>query len=499
MKNHTRFFALFISVLIFLCSLPFTAFAQERLEVVNATVLQEPYEKTCFSGAEEDTTGLSGLVIEFEFSDGSKEIWGYDYCSLPDLRGNTVSWDFVRGENNELIKDGGKVILEVNCGEVSIALEYTIIENPVESFELQMDPVVIYENYSEKFWDDTVGAYYYYYTFDTDDTITVHYKDGTTVTDDAKFFKDAYGWGVELFHTQDENPWEVGKENYLFAKYLGYVVEIPVEFLPVPVKSIEVTKLPDKCEYEEYYKPLWQGMEIDLNLKDGTTVSATVDEADLKYIRYPSDDYVFSVGDYEVTIKEWDGEYSLVCFDVEEPIEGLTFTAPREIVDMTVKQVSRTGEGTVVDVEYADGEKETFEFDVQGFDRAVQDRDVSGRIKTKHGYTEYFLYAEYSSGKNITGYNMYFLDREVFAPLDVIIPVPGYALVGDADSDGKISVKDATAIQKHLAGIITLSETQTVAANANDWDNLNIKDATLIQKYVAGREVIFPIGEPFEI
>ena len=56
--------------------------------------------------------------------------------------------------------------------------------------------------------------------------------------------------------------------------------------------------------------------------------------------------------------------------------------------------------------------------------------------------------------------------------------------VGDADNNGVVNVKDATAIQKHLADIATC---RVIAADV-DGNGLNIKDATAIQKYLAGIE-----------
>ena len=66
-------------------------------------------------------------------------------------------------------------------------------------------------------------------------------------------------------------------------------------------------------------------------------------------------------------------------------------------------------------------------------------------------------------------------------------------LLGDADGDTKVNVKDATAIQKFVAGMeITID---TAAADADQNTTVNVKDATAIQKWVAGITVATPIGE----
>lgn len=65
--------------------------------------------------------------------------------------------------------------------------------------------------------------------------------------------------------------------------------------------------------------------------------------------------------------------------------------------------------------------------------------------------------------------------------------VIGY--IGDTNTDGKINVKDATAVQKHLAKLINLGERAKLLGDADNNQKLNVRDATTIQKYIAGVEV----------
>ncbi len=66
--------------------------------------------------------------------------------------------------------------------------------------------------------------------------------------------------------------------------------------------------------------------------------------------------------------------------------------------------------------------------------------------------------------------------------------------LGDADLNGTVNVKDATIIQKFVAGmqVDTFNE---AAADADESEDINIKDATIIQKYVAGFVISHPVGE----
>lgn len=66
---------------------------------------------------------------------------------------------------------------------------------------------------------------------------------------------------------------------------------------------------------------------------------------------------------------------------------------------------------------------------------------------------------------------------------------PSDYLYGDADGDGKINIKDATQIQRSVAGIITLSDVQAVCADVNLDGKVNIVDVTNIQRFAANYEV----------
>ncbi len=74
-----------------------------------------------------------------------------------------------------------------------------------------------------------------------------------------------------------------------------------------------------------------------------------------------------------------------------------------------------------------------------------------------------------------------------------------YILLGDAQQDEAVNIKDATAIQKHVAQLITLSDDALLCADADQNNSVNIKDATAIQKHIAGIDTGYPIGENINI
>lgn len=60
-----------------------------------------------------------------------------------------------------------------------------------------------------------------------------------------------------------------------------------------------------------------------------------------------------------------------------------------------------------------------------------------------------------------------------------------YGFVGDADEDGEVAIFDSTAIQMHLAQLISLSENGAILSDVDFNDELSIMDTTEIQLYLA--------------
>ena len=67
-------------------------------------------------------------------------------------------------------------------------------------------------------------------------------------------------------------------------------------------------------------------------------------------------------------------------------------------------------------------------------------------------------------------------------------------LIGDADGDSKVSIIDATFIQRVLASIAVPSSCDEKAADVDCSGGMTIIDVTYIQRYLAGMEVPYPVG-----
>ena len=88
---------------------------------------------------------------------------------------------------------------------------------------------------------------------------------------------------------------------------------------------------------------------------------------------------------------------------------------------------------------------------------------------------------------------------EITDPSESVIPTETYTepqttvpregakayIMGDADLNGKINVKDATGIQKYLAKLVDFDEISQALSDVDGNGKCTIKDATCVQKYLA--------------
>ncbi|MBQ4104976.1 MAG: dockerin type I repeat-containing protein [Clostridia bacterium] len=74
-----------------------------------------------------------------------------------------------------------------------------------------------------------------------------------------------------------------------------------------------------------------------------------------------------------------------------------------------------------------------------------------------------------------------------FYETDSLLRGPAVYLMGDADYDGALTIKDATAIQKHLVGIRNIDLVcYEWCCDMNRDNQINIKDCTAVQYKLAG-------------
>ncbi len=87
----------------------------------------------------------------------------------------------------------------------------------------------------------------------------------------------------------------------------------------------------------------------------------------------------------------------------------------------------------------------------------------------------------------------------VVKPTNPNLPSGEKYLYGDVDLNGKVSIKDATLMQKALAKLSTLSTLQLIVSDVTADVKINVKDATTIQKYCAVLVKNFESGEWYTV
>lgn len=119
------------------------------------------------------------------------------------------------------------------------------------------------------------------------------------------------------------------------------------------------------------------------------------------------------------------------------------------------------------------------------------EHEITIKYDTDNWYDRNMSQAHGEANNNVTYHTIQFARTGDIKPADPVKEL----LLGDADGDNKVNVKDATAIQKHVAGLITLTEDGVKAADADGNTNVNVKDATAIQKHIAGIDTGFDINQ----
>lgn len=180
-----------------------------------------------------------------------------------------------------------------------------------------------------------------------------------------------------------------------------------------------------------------------------------------------------------------------------------TTTAPEsKPADIPVTPSGKMGmEAEVANQETGDilftysGVKNAYYYDLTFYDLSVEEMYTRSSETTEYtwapednvyGYVK--VTARDSEGKAIEESSLY-----TYMLMDNEIQLAG--TYGDADENFKINIKDATAIQKHLANIIELNDFAVRLADANGDSKVNIKDATTIQKHCANLKPNGQIGE----
>ena len=305
------------------------------------------------------------------------------------------------------------------------------------------------------------------------------------------------------------SDWMTGKRVYCVAKGYGGTVKSDIV-------TLSVDKVVKYCRdmYFDNFDEIWNHKTVGdyKNVKTDTNAPYTITEVRWQlFNKVLSDDFEFNSGDtialliglspkegYElyVTSGSINGINSVDAFHMTDGRQYLQFeiniTAPDEYktqnIELSVAEpvagvkpsttavctsgyaIPGTPSWTPADTTFKSGTQYTVKIPVTA---EFEMGDIDTVTAKVNGKDAKFI-AERKTGKIYAYYVEYTFD----ATKDY--------LLGDVNGDGKISVLDATLIQKYISGLVTFSDTQKAAADVNGDGSVSVLDATLIQKYIAG-------------
>jgi hypothetical protein len=305
------------------------------------------------------------------------------------------------------------------------------------------------------------------------------------------------------------SDWMTGKRVYCVAKGYGGTVKSDIV-------TLSVDKVVKYCRdmYFDNFDEIWNHKTVGdyKTVKTDTNAPYTITEVRWQlFNKVLSDDFEFNSGDtialliglapkegYElyVTSGSINGINSVDAFHMTDGRQYLQFeiniTAPDEYktqnIELSVAEpvagekpsttakctsgyaIPETPSWTPADTTFKSGTQYTVKIPVKA---EYEWGDISTVTAKVNGKDAKFV-AEYKGGKQYAYYVEYTFD----ATKDY--------LLGDVNNDGKVSVLDATEIQKYIAGLVTLSDSQLAAGDVNGDGNLTVTDATQIQKYIVG-------------
>ncbi len=443
---------------------------------------------------------VSGVGVDVEYND--------DWYVFEVFTGQAYDNQWTAGNTYEM---------EVVLGGVKAVVDVTILENPIESIELE--PIEIIENtdgyyefdYNEETEDFDLEYFYYY----PDDHIkyTITLKDGTVISDTGYTVElnDKF-YDFEIITDQSyENAWTIGNTYTYTVKLMNVEAEGEVTIVESPIVNIE-------------FEPLY--------IPEGTCGLYTwdynpeTDDWDLMYYSYmPLESMKYTVTFADGSVEEWMGrefEYdnTWYSFGIETDqsydnqwTAGNTYTVPVTVSGLTY----------YLDVTITESIIESIEFEPVTVYEGINGYYIEEEDPNTGEWIEYFCYEpiyelEYTitlkDGTVIEGsgeffeydgnwYDVYVFDDQsaeniwevgntytvevacMGQSFEIEVTVAGH-VKGDVNGDGVANVSDVTYIQKHLAGLVELDYTEWIMADVDeDWE-VTIEDATYLQKMLAG-------------
>lgn len=184
---------------------------------------------------------------------------------------------------------------------------------------------------------------------------------------------------------------------------------------------------------------------------------------------------------------DYSGDFSYLSYDVEITSRGEKPTEPTTVAPTTEEPT--TVEPTTAKLRTVKGTVKSYlsESDTVTI-QLIKSGEVAYETTVKGNNAKYSISGVASGTYTMKVSKNAHADRGytvIVANSDVIRNAKIFA-IGDVNSDGDISVVDATLVQKYIVGLENLKDFQKKSADVNDNNEISVVDATLIQKYIVG-------------
>ncbi len=255
---------------------------------------------------------------------------------------------------------------------VTTTFNVTVTECPVLSVEVADISV---SEFTHGSYDGGVGGSWYHYSIEPE-TITVHLRDGSTVTGNSWEIYDQIGRLPEYDSDQcEENPWGIG-EHTVSVTVGPVTTDYKFTVTESPVASVEISDLTLTQGLDSYYTGSYDHYDMfpiyTVTFKDGTKV--TVDEDGYGSVYYGGEYYDLSI-DYDQyenpllpgNTYELTGKIGVVSdtFKVtvkENPVSRIEVIKAPDKTNLLISEVAVMN-GLKIRVHYKDGAKEEFSVD----------------------------------------------------------------------------------------------------------------------------------------
>ncbi|MBQ8538739.1 MAG: dockerin type I repeat-containing protein [Ruminococcus sp.] len=416
-------------------------------------------------------------LIQINYKDGSSKIASfYEKVDCYAFNDSSSQWTSPWGIGTNYVT--------ISYLEVETQFPVTILDTPFESVELHTSPSRDYyfgdNNYG---YVTSTDKYFLVPTDISGLSFTATFKDGSTKTYDEDDIDvenrtiDGYEYSVK------ECVVEGVGETVTILYFMGAEIEIPIKVAEAYIKSFEVIKAPDKTDYALNYFPDFTGMQVKVTYFDDTTKVVTANSDTLSYKYTDMGVYVqpfiicLDMGDEKLEITEIGYGYTAIYHRLSYrgyyiDYKGINYFDEKDTVNVEVTEFTRDGDGMKIEVEYADGTKDSLTYDT------VLYLDETDDLISAYGLTE----------NGLTSYRIEKLGEDRYK----VRTFAGSTIVdckerelGDVDGDGEVTIMDATAIQLHIAQLETIPEYNLACADADGDGTITIIDATQIQLYIA--------------